>query len=98
KWFYMKQKSSESKSIEAATEVGQIHPELLKYVGYCFHKAALRMRSKIDAQLSPQGIVAPQFGMLALLEIQGPMTQNELGAYMKIDKATMVRLVDGLEA
>lgn len=64
---------------------------------YSLHKAALRWRAKFDAYISDQGLFVPQFGILYLLELEGSMTQNELAAYIAIDKATMVRMVDGLE-
>jgi DNA-binding MarR family transcriptional regulator len=47
--------------------------------------------------MAAHGLVAPQYGMMFLLDLEGPMTQNELGAYVAVDKATMVRMIDGLE-
>jgi DNA-binding MarR family transcriptional regulator len=75
----------------------KIHPQLTTYIGYCFHKAALRLRAHIDGRISEYGIVSPQYGMLMILSIDGPMTQIELGSYMAMDKATVVRMIDGLE-
>lgn len=76
---------------------GQLHPFLKKYLGYCFYKTAAKIRAQVDQELEPFGIVAPQFGMLITLLSQGPMTQGELGAFMAVDKATMVHMIDGLE-
>lgn len=75
----------------------RLHPDLKEYLGYCFYKAATRIRSKVDLELAPFGVVAPQFGMLIILDSQGSMTQGELAEFMSMDKATMVRMIDGLE-
>src|ERR1035437_20139 len=74
-----------------------LHQSLKKYIGYCFYKTAASMRAKVDHRFAPFGLVAPQFGMLIILREQGPITQMELGSYMAIDKATMVRMIDVLE-
>lgn len=68
-----------------------------QFTGYCLYKVAVRLRSRMDEMLEDLGLVAPQCGMLALLNRVGPMTQIELGNHMAIDKATMVRFLDGLE-
>ena len=73
------------------------HKELKKYLGYCFYKTALALRSKVDQRYARFGLVAPQYGMLIILTDAGPLTQNELGQSMVIDKATMVRMIDVLE-
>lgn len=75
----------------------RLHPHLTNYVGYCLSKIALRLRSNFDARIQQFGLVAPQYAMMLVLKIDGAMTQIELGSYMAIDKATMVRLIDGLE-
>ena len=75
-----------------------LHPDLKRYLGYCFYKAAAHIRGKVDRQLQPFGVVAPQFGMMIVLETHGSKTQGELGQFMGMDKATMVRMIDGLEA
>jgi DNA-binding MarR family transcriptional regulator len=75
----------------------KIHPKLLSHVGYCLHKVALRFRSAADEELKAYGLVGPQFGILKLLTMLGDLTQIELGSHMIMDKATMVRMIDGLE-
>jgi DNA-binding MarR family transcriptional regulator len=76
----------------------KLHPFLKQYMGYCFYKAAGHIRSQVDQQLAPFGVIAPQFAILNVLQNLGPLTQGELGHHMAIDKATMVRMIDGLEA
>ena len=57
----------------------------------------MRLRAGFDRRVQKYGLVAPMFLMLKLLKIEGKMTQVELGAYMAVDKATMVRMIDALE-
>lgn len=73
------------------------HPALKASFGHCFYKAALRMRVLFDVKLKPFGLIAPQYAMLSLLNFIGPVSQVNLGREMGIDKASMVKLVDGLE-
>lgn len=75
----------------------KIHPKLLSHVGYCLHKVALRFRAAADEELKVFGLIGPQFGILKILTISGDLTQIELGSHMIMDKATMVRMIDGLE-
>lgn len=74
-----------------------IHPGLKDFVGYACAKLGFRIRQRMEELLVGEGLVAPQAGILRLLQTVGPMTQVELGQHMLIDKATMVRMLDGLE-
>lgn len=75
----------------------KLHPKMFDVVSYLLIKTAMRLKAQVDAKFEPFGIVSPQFGMMRLLSFEGALTQVELGEYMMIDKATMVRLLDGLE-
>lgn len=75
----------------------QLHPVLEKHLGYCLYKAALKFRAIIDSALAEDGIIAPQFGILNILKESNGLNQVSLGLQMGIDKATMVKLIDGLE-
>jgi DNA-binding MarR family transcriptional regulator len=74
-----------------------IHPQLKSNTCYCIVKVATRMRMQLDERLKSFEMIGPQFAMLKLLSIEGRMTQVQLGGYMAMDKATMVRMIDGLE-
>lgn len=74
-----------------------IHPGLRDFVGYSLTKLGFRIRQRMEELLASDRLVAPQCGILRLLQNVGPMTQVELGQHMLIDKATMVRMIDGLE-
>ncbi|RZA00499.1 MAG: MarR family transcriptional regulator, partial [Proteobacteria bacterium] len=83
-------------AVISACAVG-IHPELKDFLGYSLTKVGFRIRQRMEEILAPEGLVAPQCGILRLLERVGPLTQVDLGQHMLIDKATMVRMLDGLE-
>lgn len=93
----MKQRTKVDKLACPVEGAEKLHPELKAYVGYCLHKIGMRARGAFDQRLQKFGLVAPMFIMLKLLKLEGKMTQVELGTYMAIDKATMVRMIDGLE-
>lgn len=76
---------------------GVLHPTMKQYSGYCFFKAAARIKARFDEAFVPFGVVGAQFGILVIVKEEGPLTQNELGKYLAIDKATMVRFIDHLE-
>lgn len=75
----------------------KIHPQLKTNTCYCIVKVATRMRMQLDERLKKFELIGPQFAMLKLLSIEGRMTQVQLGGFMAMDKATMVRMIDGLE-
>jgi DNA-binding MarR family transcriptional regulator len=74
-----------------------VHPILKTYFGYCFSKAALKYKAILNAELEVHGITSPQLGILKLLHVLGPVSQITLGQDMGIDKASMVKFIDGLE-
>lgn len=57
----------------------------------------MRIRAMMDEELAPHHLIAPQFGILSLLRHSEALSQIELGEQMNIDKATIVKLIDGLE-
>lgn len=75
----------------------RLHPVLEKHVGYCLYKVALKFRSLIDGVLAQDDLIAPQFGMLAIIRATDSINQVTLGQQMALDKATIVKLIDGLE-
>lgn len=74
-----------------------IHPVMQKALGYCLQKAAQRSRSLLDAALQPYGLLTYQYAIIKLLVHSGPYSQIEIGNYLSIDKASIVRFLDGLE-
>lgn len=78
-------------------ESAGVHPGLKVYFGYCLSKAALKHKSMLAVELDKYKVAAPQLGIMKLLQITGPASQISLGQDMHVDKASMVKFIDGLE-
>lgn len=70
---------------------------LRSHLGFCLYKCAIRLRGLLDQAFNDAGLITPQFGILSILFSNGSLSQNEISQKMGIDKATMVKLIDGLE-
>lgn len=75
----------------------RIHPALRGFLGHCLYKLSHYLRAAFERELVDVGLLAPHFAILMMVKVNGSMTQTELGGCMAIDKATMVRFLDGLE-
>lgn len=67
-------------------------------LGYLLNRAAQEIREGTVAVLAPAGLSPQGFGLLLRLREGGPMSQRQLGASHRVDRTTMVALVDQLEA
>ncbi|WP_413944706.1 MarR family winged helix-turn-helix transcriptional regulator [Bdellovibrio sp. HCB-162] len=93
----MKRKQDDQMCASSPWETPGVHPALKVYFGYCLSKAALKHKSMLAKELDKYKIVSPQLGIMKLLQINGPASQISLGQDMHIDKASMVKFIDGLE-
>jgi DNA-binding MarR family transcriptional regulator len=75
----------------------KVHPALKKHFGFCLYKSALRFRCRLHESIEKYKIIGPQLGILLILRESSSISQIDLGRDMGIDKATMVKLLDGLE-
>ena len=80
-----------------STENTSVHPVLEKTLGYCLSKAAMRSKAMLDEALKPYGLLTYQFAVLRVLKYSGPLSQIVICNDLSIDKASMVRFLDGLE-
>lgn len=78
-------------------DAGTTHPSLSAYFGYCLYKSAMKHRAALNSALAKYDLLGPHLGILCLLKNEGALSQVELGNLLSIDKATMVKLLDGLE-
>lgn len=60
-------------------------------------EAADRLRYLFANSLKPLDIQPKHYGILFLLDEQGPLSQVEIGQQMGIDRAPMVQFIDSLE-
>jgi MarR family transcriptional regulator, lower aerobic nicotinate degradation pathway regulator len=61
------------------------------------YRAAEEFHALANAMLSVLGLAARQVGILTIVCETGPMTQKALGDALRIDRTTMVSLIDDLE-
>ena len=73
-------------------------PECLtRYTGFLVAKAHQRLFSIFAEECRKQAVEVPHAGILHLLQEFGPMSQQELGRKLRIDRTTMVKFIDSLE-
>ena len=70
---------------------------LSESVGFLMGKLAQEGNDLMQSHLAALGIKARHFGVLAALAENGPMSQQAVGDLLRIDRTTMVALVDELE-
>lgn len=51
----------------------------------------------MESRLSPMGLRIRHYSVLSTLRETGPISQQDLGSYLRIDGATMVATIDDLE-
>ncbi|MEI8026383.1 MAG: MarR family transcriptional regulator [Pseudomonadota bacterium] len=76
----------------------RIHPVLQQYLGYCLGKAGAIMRRNLNVAFAEYGVEAKHFAVLRVLGDSNQPNQLAIGLDMGVDKATMVKLIDDLEA
>jgi DNA-binding MarR family transcriptional regulator len=67
-------------------------------IGFLLRQAHQRAAAAFAAELEPLGISGRHFAVLHTLNRRGPLSQRELVDSVASDKASMVRIVDDLEA
>ena len=72
-------------------------PSLTRYTGFLVAKAHQRLWMLFSERCREQGMDIPCVGILHLLEECGPTTQQQLGRSLRIDRTTMVKMLDMLE-
>jgi len=72
---------------------------LTRRIGYLFAQLHLRWGAEATSALSEAGLGlgGMHFGALSVIDAAGPISQQELGEYVKKDRTTIVALVDDLE-
>lgn len=80
------------------TDVPPLPTYLAQWDGFVLGRVAELCNRLFDQALAPLGITGQHLGVLMVLEHVGPHVQAHLSAPLRIDKATMVRLVNELEA
>lgn len=71
--------------------------DVLPFIGFLISKAADAIVESVDASLASYGITSRQYGIMVLLSYNEGLPQIAISEKLKIDRTTMVKLVDGLE-
>ena len=80
------------------TEPGpELPPSMRDRVPFLLYRAAEQSHSLANEMLARVGLTARQVGILTLVTEREPMTQKALGEVLRIDRTTMVALIDDLE-
>ncbi|HYX36907.1 MAG TPA: MarR family transcriptional regulator [Oligoflexus sp.] len=74
------------------------HPALRELFGYALYRSGLSFREMLAETLEQERLVPPQLAILTVLKDGGPFNQMQLGEELGIDRASMVKFIDGLEA
>lgn len=74
-----------------------LSPELAVSVGFLLSKAADLVTADFEHSLRPYGIRARDYGVLSLLHQRGALSQQRIGEQLRIDRTTMVSVIDDLE-
>lgn len=64
---------------------------------HLFKHAGLRLSELTEPGLEPYGIDGREFGVLSVLNTPEPLSQLEAAQRLRIDRTTMVAMVDALE-
>src|ERR671910_318718 len=72
-------------------------PALMERVGFLLTMVKGGAEAICMARLAPLGLHVRQFGLLAVLATEGPRSQQDLVEWTRLDRTTMVALVDSLE-
>jgi DNA-binding MarR family transcriptional regulator len=74
-------------------------PESLSsHPGFLLAKAHNRAHELATEVLAPIGLTVKHFGCLTVIAAEGPISQQALGESMRVDRTTMVAIVDELES
>lgn len=74
-----------------------IPSELQQSPGFLLNQSARLISRRLTEALEPLGLTLQNFGLLRVISLQGPLTQNQVAENYSMDRTTVTELVDGLE-
>jgi MarR family transcriptional regulator, lower aerobic nicotinate degradation pathway regulator len=81
----------------ASDETHELPPSMRDRVPFLLYRAAEASHALANQMLAEADLTARQAGILTMVTESGPMTQKALGDALRIDRTTMVALIDDLE-
>src|SRR5215472_6809670 len=82
---------------KAGPDRQNLPPSMRDRVPFLLYRAAELSHALANDMLARIHLTARQAGILTLVTERGPMTQKALGDALRIDRTTMVALIDDLE-
>ncbi len=73
------------------------HGSLDEYTGFLLRKVSMAAFSSFSSACQEEGLHPMHFGMLTILEAEGPISQRALSDRAGVDASTMVQRMDALE-
>jgi DNA-binding MarR family transcriptional regulator len=70
---------------------------LMKRLSFLLKRTSALLEATIESELDRLGVTGRQFGVLTLLDADGPASQQQLARRIGVDRTTMVALIDALE-
>ena len=70
---------------------------IMERVSFLLNRSAQRIREITEEALKPYQLTGKHVGVLTTIHERGSIQQNEIGLCMRIDRTTMVDVVDDLE-
>ena len=67
-------------------------------LGFVVNKVGERINRQIEGVIAPHGLAIRQYGLLVLLQAEGPQAQIVLSQRVGLDRTSVMRTIDLLEA
>lgn len=72
-------------------------PNFAGSIGFLLNKAGQLLTARFESELAPYGLSGRNWGVLRFIDLHGSPSQQHIGERLRIDRSTMVHLVDELE-
>jgi len=83
--------------LDVSAPLQPLPPELCEHVGFMLGKARQELVGRLDPLVAPLGLTIRHFGILLLLIKRGALRQTEVADAIRIDRTTVMNMVDELE-
>ncbi len=83
---------------DSAPPIPGLHAALMRHTGFLINRIGSVARKRFSERLEQLGLNLRMWGVLNVLDAEGPITQHSLGKSVGIDPSSMVSTIDELEA
>jgi DNA-binding MarR family transcriptional regulator len=83
--------------VDPALARAPLPPELCEHIGFMLGKARQELIGRLDPLAAPLGLTIRHFGIGLLLSRRGALRQTELADMLRLDRTTVMNMVDELE-